>query len=428
MKLHNRSLIFLSLSFLIIIGVWSVIFYINLKDEIRDSIDEGLENSRMLILQKVQTDSTLLFQDHFGGNNFEINTISKQQAYKFKDVYMDTLMQRLNDDDREPVRMLQTAFEYQDRYYRMKIISSLIEEDDLLEDLFWSIFWLFIVLVISVIIVNNLVLRKVWNPFYNILDRLKTYRLDKDEDAIHIFTKTTEFLQLQEASNALIRHSQEAYDSQKQFTENASHELQTPIAIIINKLELLLESENLPEKEANSIAEVINMADRLKQLNISLLLLAKIENRQFIEQEKVSLNSITNDLLENYRELIDFKDIEIEVVESDNLYVQMNPSLVETLISNLITNAIFHNKRKGWVKIQILKERFIICNLGKAAALDAMTIFYRFEKEQKDTQRTGLGLAISSAICKFYGINIDYSFAADEHVFTLDFRNIIEAI
>lgn len=428
MKLHNRSLIYLSLAFLFIIGIWSVVFYINLKDEIRDSIDDGLENSRLLILQKVKTDTTLLLQNQFGGNNFEIHPISKKKAHKFKDIYKDTLMHRANDEDLEPVRMLHSAFEHQDNYYQMNIISSLIEEDDLIEDSFWSLFWLFIILVASVIIVNNVVLRKVWTPFYDILNRLKTFRLDKEEGVIRTATKTTEFLQLQEASNALIRHSKEAYDSQKQFTENASHELQTPIAIITNKLELLLESENLQEKEANTIAEVINMADRLKRLNTSLLLLAKIENKQFIEQEKVSINQITNSLLENYRELADFKHIEIDVVERNDLGVDMNASLAETLISNLVANAIFHNKKNGRISIQITDKEFSISNTGPAAALNPQTIFHRFVKDQTNRNSTGLGLAICMAICKSYEITLDYSFKAKEHSFTIDFKNNIQSV
>ncbi|WP_211206515.1 HAMP domain-containing histidine kinase [Aequorivita sublithincola] len=269
MKLLNRSLIYLSLAFLFIIGIWAVIFYFNLKDEIRDSIDDGLQNNKLLLIQKVRTDSTLLLQRQFGGNNFEIHPISKKEALSQRDVYKDTLMYRANEDDLEPVRILHSAFQYQNNYYRLKVISSLVEEDDLIEDSFWSVVWLFLILVGSTIIINNVILRKVWNPFYDILNRLKNYRVDKEETSINIPTKTAEFVELQKASNALISHSREAYKSQKQFTENASHELQTPLAIIANKLELLLESENLKDADANTIAEVINMVERLTQLNKS---------------------------------------------------------------------------------------------------------------------------------------------------------------
>lgn len=428
MKLLNRSLIHLSLVFLFIIGVWSVVFYFNLKDEIRDSIDDGLDNNRLLILQKVKTDSSLLFQNEFGGNNFEINRVSKQIAFTFKDVYKDTLMYRQNEDDLEPVRVLHSAFEHQDKYYQLTVISSLVEEDDLIEDSFWSVVWLFIILITSIVIVNNVVLRKIWNPFYDILTRLKTYRLDKDEIPINVATKTKEFIQLQDASNALIYHSKEAYTSQKQFTENASHELQTPIAIIISKLELLLESENLNEKEAKTIAQVINIADRLKKLNSSLLLLAKIENKQFSEQKSVSINEIAKEFLLHYQELVDFKNIDFKVFETDALHVQVNPSLAEILISNLIKNSIFHNKKDGKITIRITEQEFIIHNTGRATALDPKTIFNRFEKGSMKNQSTGLGLAICNAICTSYGISITYQFAENDHCFTVNFKNSISQV
>lgn len=423
MKLLNRSLLYLSIAFLVILGIWSVVFYMNLKDEIRDSIDDGLDNNRLLILQKVKTDSTLLLQNEFGGNNFKINPVSNQIAFTLNDTYKDTLMYRQNEDDLEPVRILHSAFEHQDKYYKLAVISSLVEEDDLIEDSFWSVFWLFIILITSIIIINNVVLRKVWNPFYDILNQLKSYRLDKDETPKNIATKTKEFIQLQNASNALIHHSKKAYTSQKQFTENASHELQTPIAIIINKLELLLESKDLKETEAKTIAQVLNIADRLKKLNNSLLLLAKIENKQFLEQQSVSINEIVKELLSNYHELADFKNIEINVMESDNLYVQMNTSLAEILISNLIKNSIFHNKSDGRIAIEITKQQFIINNTGRTWALDPKTIFNRFEKDQTKSQSTGLGLAVCKAICNSYGIRITYGFVEHEHCFTINFTN-----
>ncbi len=422
MKLLNRSLLYLSLAFLVILGIWSVVFYVNLKDEIRDSIDDGLDNNRLLILQKVKTDSTLLLQNEFGGNNFKIHPVSKQIAFTFNDTYKDTLMYRQNEDDLEPVRILHSAFEHQDKYYKLAVISSLVEEDDLIEDSFWSVFWLFIILITSIIIINNVVLRKVWNPFYDILKQLKSYRLDKDETHKNIATKTKEFIQLQDASNALICHSKEAYTSQKQFTENASHELQTPIAIIINKLELLLESKDLKETEAQTIAQVINIADRLKRLNNSLLLLAKIENKQFLEQQSVSINEIAKELLSNYQELADFKNIEINVIESDNLYVHMNASLADMLISNLIKNSIFHNKSDGIITIKITKQQFIINNTGSSSALDPKTIFNRFEKDQTKSQSTGLGLAVCKAICNSYGITLTYDFVEKEHCFAINFN------
>lgn len=424
MKLLNQSLLYVSLAFVFIMSIWSVVVYFNIKNEIRDSIDDGLDNNRLLILQKIKTDSTLLFQAEFGGNNFEIHPITKQNALKINDIYKDTLMYRQNENDLEPIRILHTAFENKNNYYHLTIISSLVEEDDLIEESFWGVIWLFLFLITSIIFINNIIFRKVWQPFYEILERLKTYRLDRNDTPISINTKTKEFIQLQDASNALILHSKEAYTSQKQFTENASHELQTPIAIIINKLELLLESENLTENDTKTIADVINIADRLKKINNSLLLLAKIENKQFLEQYHIDINEVSKEIISEFKEYSDFKkiDIKIEEIEVCNFY--MNVSLAEILISNLIKNAIFHNIKNGDINIKLTEKEIRICNSGSSLALDQNSIFNRFEKNSSKSKSTGLGLAISMAICKSNSINLTYQFNEDKHCFTLSQNNI----
>lgn len=419
MKLLNQSLLYISLAFLLIIGIWAVVFYFNLKEEIRDSIDDGLDNNKMLILQKVKVDSTLLLQTEFGGNNFKIRPISKQHALSINDRFKDTLMYRQNENDLEPVRILHSAFEHQDNYYQIKIISSLVEEDDLVEEAFWSVVWLFIILITSIIIINNIVLRKLWKPFYKILNQLKSFRIDRNQLPISITTNTKEFEQLQQASNALIQHAQKAYTSQKEFTENASHELQTPIAVIVNKLELLLESEKLNEVDAQTIAEVIDIADRLKKLNNSLLLLAKIENKQFLTSQTISLNEVTTTFLSDFKDWAAFKNIEIELKKLGDFNHNMNQALAEILISNLIRNAVFHNIKDGSVDINITTERFIICNSGVSEALDPKIIFNRFVKNPSKSQSTGLGLAICKAICKLYDLELTYHFAGNKHCFTI---------
>src|SRR5690606_1084412 len=149
MKLLNQSLKYLSISILLIVSFWSVIFYVNMIDEIHDSIDDGLDNYKLLIVQKADTDSTLLSKRYFDESNYAIREISQSAAIRVKDTYVDTLMYMPDEDDLEPVRMLTTAFENNGHYYELKVINSMVEEDDLIEDLFWAVFWLYIILVVS---------------------------------------------------------------------------------------------------------------------------------------------------------------------------------------------------------------------------------------------------------------------------------------
>ena len=241
--------------------------------------------------------------------------------------------------------------------------------------------------------------------------------MDKQFESKHACTEK------RAAGNILITQSKNAYISQKQFTENASHELQTPIAIIINKLELLLESEYLKEKDAKTIVEVLNISDRLKKINNSLLLLAKIENKQFLEQKNISINQVSKTLLSDLKELAEFKKIDIKIEEINDCNVTINSSLAEILISNLIKNAIFHNTENGKIHLNFSENKFTICNSGNIAALNPEIIFQRFTKNTTNNKSTGLGLAICMAICESYGISLTYQFKENKHCFSVDFKN-----
>ena len=171
MKLLNYTLSYLSIALLIVVGVWAIIFYVNMLDESYDSIDDGLENSKILIIKKVESDTTLIHKTKFMESNNAIHEITDHHALHVRDIYMDSTLYMQNEKDYEPVRMLKTVFRVSNgKYYELQIVSSMVEEDDLIEDLFYAIVWLYIVLLASVLIINIVLLRKVWKPFYTILD------------------------------------------------------------------------------------------------------------------------------------------------------------------------------------------------------------------------------------------------------------------
>src|SRR5690606_20560195 len=357
MKLLNQSIKYLSVSILTIVTVWAVVFYFNMLNEIKSSIDEGLENYKRLIIQNAQKDSTILTKNYFDESFFAIRQINKKQALSTKDKYLDTKLNMQDADDEapepEPVRMLITAFELDGNYYELKVANSMVEEDDLIKELLYDIVWLYISLIIGIIFINNLVLKKLWKPFYDFLNQLKKYRLGKTKKLPIIKTSTKEFTDLQNAVNALLKHTTETYEQQKQFIGNASHELQTPLAIATNKLELLIEKGNLQNEQAENIAEVMSIIERLVRLNKSLLLLTKIENKQFLDNQQILLNDIVKKNVSNLEEMAIFKNVKITVNENAKLSIQMDASLANVIISNLLKNAIFHNIPDGDVFVEI---------------------------------------------------------------------------
>lgn len=410
MKLVNQSLIYLSVSILLIVSIWSVIFYINMIDEIQDSIDDGLENNKILIIKKSEKDTSLLQKNEFDESNYSIHRITKKQAITIKDTFVDTLMYMENEQELEPVRLLTTAFENNGNFYELKVISSMVEEDDLVEDLFWSIFWLYIIVVASILVINNIVLRKLWKPFYSLLAQLKEFRIDNPTTNLpQITTNTKEFTDLQKSLTTLLEHNLQIYQQQRQFIENASHELQTPLAIATNKLELLLENENLEQESAQGIYQIVQIIERLTKLNKSLLLLAKIENKQFLNLQSISINEVVNQCIIDLEDFAEFKEIEIKVIQNEELTVKMDNSLAQILVSNLLKNAIFHNTNKGKVEIFISTSTLKISNTAKDKALENEKVFHRFYKSS-DTKGTGLGLAITKAICNLFDFQVFYSF------------------
>jgi len=421
MKLLNKSLIYLSASLFVIIGLWSVIFYFNMRREIEESVDEGLENYKRQIIYKVQHDSTLLFKSNFEEGFFAIREIPHSKAVHITDSYINTTMLMQDADDEapeiEPVRLFTTAFENNGKYYELKIINSMVEEDDLVEELLRESLGLYLFLIIMIIIINNFVLKRLWQPFYSLLNQLMSYRIGKNIPEVK--TNTKEFKDLQNAVNILLDHNIETYEQQKQFIGNASHELQTPLAIVTNKLELLIEEGNLEPEQAENIAETMQIIDRLVRVNKSLLLLTKIENKQFLENKIITINSIIKQNISDLEDIAAYKGIIFSVSEDFELIVEMDQSLANIVISNLLRNAIFHNIENGEISIEIESNRLKISNTGLNLPIDQNKLFSRFHKTQNKTNGTGLGLAIVKAICDLYGFSILYDFKNDLHFFEI---------
>jgi len=425
MKLLNKSLRYLLISLFFIIGIWSVIFYFRLLNEIKGSIDEGLENYKRQIVYLAQKDTNILRQHSFEEGFYAIKEIDSNYAFSFRDIYVDTLMYMQDNDDEnmelEPVRQLTTAFERNGKYYKLTIINSMVEEDDLVQDLIWEAVGLYIVLILSIAFINNFVLQKLWKPFYILLEKLKNFQLGKSEIPV-VPTNVKEFEDLQIALKSLLINSNQTLEKQKEFIGNASHELQTPLAIAIHKLELILEKNKLDNEQAEQIAEILNIIERLTKLNKSLLLLTKIENNQFINNEDLILNDTFKQCLDEYEELLEYKNIQVELIENSELKLNIDPALAQIIASNLIKNAIVHNVKNGILKIEFKDQQLIVSNSGKKVALDGTKIFDRFQKSNQEQGGSGLGLAILKAICNIYGYQVSYNFKNELHNFEITFR------
>jgi signal transduction histidine kinase len=296
----------------------------------------------------------------------------------------------------------------------------MVEEDDLISELLSALIMLYIGLVITLIIVNNFVLQRTWRPFYRLLEQLSKFRLERPSAISREDTRVEEFRLLQDTIQKVLQSNINSYSSQKQFIENAAHELQTPLAISINKLEAIASSEQLSENETTLLSGALDNLDRLSRLNRSLLLLTRIENRQYNSGEDINMNELTHKLVDDFSELRLFRNIDLAINEEADCVITINQDLAAMLLTNLIKNAIIHTNQGGRATITIRSRSWSLSNTSDGTALDQEQIFTRFYKQDASSSSTGLGLSIASAIADLYGFRIAYTHEG-MHCFTIYF-------
>lgn len=420
MKLQNYTLRYLAITLLLVIPIWAGIFYVLILDEVYDNIDDDLKNSKIIIIRHAFANKELLNSPEFGINKFTIKPLPKGQ-YSNKEEFSTSKEFMEYDNDNEPIRTLKTVFnDDKGNPYELIIKASIVEEDELLEDLFLALIGLYVMLVISILAVNHLLLKKIWKSFYIILENLKEIKLGTGSKLKAIDSPIDEFNILEKEVEKMLNRNESIYSSQKQFIENASHELQTPLAISINKLELFAENSVLAVEQLMEIGKITDTLNRLTRLNKSLLMLSKIENQQFSEEENINLNELILVLTDDYSDLADFKEVKITVTENDTLYFKMNKGLAIALISNLLKNALIHNHHNGFVNFTITKNEITLSNSGNNSPLNSDVIFNRFYRHTTTNESTGLGLSIVKSIINNYSIKIEYLFN-NNHQFKIIF-------
>ncbi len=319
-----------------------------------------------------------------------------------------------------PYRALRTGVTVQGTRYELLIRESIVGNTKLVTAIVAIQTTLLVLMLIGFILINRKLSKVVWDPFYTILEKLKNYQIDKDLTIDLPHSSTAEFRDLSEALVHLVNKSRDAYLSQKEFTENASHELQTPLAIFRSKLELLMQGADISSEQAELISSLLNATDRIVRLNKNLLLLSKIENRQFLSRQEILLSSALTQSLGLYKQMAQEKEIKITTHIISEIAIKTNPSLLEILLSNLISNALRYTPAQNEVRIEIEKKSITIRNPGEPFNFPNK-IFDRFNRESRTTQGNGLGLAIVKKICDTEGIPITYHYLQGSHLFSIDF-------
>lgn len=420
MRLLTKTTLYYLLSTLGIFILGGVIFYLVLISIINTEVDEKLTFKKERVIQKLQEQSIVGSDSTFAIDK-NIHIASLNSRGQIHEQFQDTMIFDPLENEYLPYRKLTTSQTINGKEYAIDILEPLVESESLTVGIILSLIALSVILIIVLIVVNSRVSYKLWVPFYDALSKLKNYEITQSGGLQLKQTNLKEFDELNTMLIQMTERLKRDYQNLKEFTENVSHEIQTPLAIIKSKLELMVQSENMGEEQSELVQTSYQAATRLSKLNQSLILLAKIENKEFQGIEKVELQSLVKKHLEYFQELTDLRELSVKTDFTADPIISINPSLGDILISNLLSNAIKHNIEGGEIRIELTEHHLKISNTGNPISKTPDQLFKRFNSDADRKDSTGLGLAIVERICTAYNITIDYSVKDNLHTIRLGF-------
>ncbi|SFC15471.1 sensor histidine kinase [Spirosoma endophyticum] len=417
MKLLTKTnRIYLAFS-LVIYLLTAVSFYQIIRMVIYDEVENRLRVEKRDFEEYVRMHNSWSTIPYFVENKI---VVVPARGSKFqREVFTDTLIQNRYDNELAPFRQLTFYEPIQGVMHRVSIRKSLIQTYRLIE----------VITVVMIVFLGLLLLGsfwfqgklsgRLWNPFYNTLARLKFFDLASDKPLELDKSEITEFTELNEVLQKMADKMRQDYSSLKEFTENASHEMQTPLALINAKVEQLIQTKQLTEVQMNWIDSIYQASRRIARLNQGLLLLAKIENRQFNDVQQINFTQLLIEKLQDMEEVLTHKHLTVSEQLTAPFDVLLPASLADSLVTNLVSNAIKHNQAGGQIKLTSTNNQLSLSNTGGLLTTDPERLFERFKKESTGPDSVGLGLAIVKQICDSYNIGVSYHYVDGMHTISL---------
>lgn len=417
-KINRRFL----LTSIVLLALCSVLLFFMINYVIHSEVDENLIDERSQIKQTFEKSGQLPVAHNLKSDRVEIKRVLPLDQTDLQ--WSDTSIYDSLEQEFIPHRQLAFLLSRDKEMYQILISQSELETDDLITSLL--IFTLIFIsgLLTVIYFLNRRMAKSIWLPFNDTLEKLKSFDLTGKNKTSFSHTGITEFEDLNQSLNKMTERIYSDYSRLKQFTENASHEIQTPLSIIRSKIEMMIQSEHLTEEQMNSIQKINEAVSRLSRLNSALLTLTKIENHQYTDSEEILLVSFIRNKLNMLDEMIQQRKISVSIRADEDAYVRMNTSLADLLFDNLISNAMKHNlpDGQGFIKISIQQNQFSISNSGEPIQIVSEKLFDRFVKNDPSSDSLGLGLAMVKQICKSYDFKINFSSEDHLHTITIFFR------
>lgn len=395
------------------------LFYVVLQQIIWNNVDEDLGFQRQWLEEKLQTTSPENFVSFNNNIIIRPGQFSQQERFYNEELYI------AYDNEMVPYRVLEFNNVTNGKPYAIRIQKSLMESEDVLRAIAAMQIGVLLILLLFLIFINARLRKTVWVPFYKTLNALTRYRIDRDEPLNLPDSNIQEIENLNRSVNELTKHNREIFTQQKEFTENASHELQTPLAIIQSDIDLFWQTSALDEEQMHIAQNISETILRMSKLNKALLLLTKIDNRQFTTQKEIELHALIKKILEQYDDSFKQKNISLQLNMDSSPVIYADEMLMDILFGNLISNTYRYTPENGNVEISLSSTTFKITNSAiNNQPLEKDKLFRRFQKQQQSSQNSiGLGLEICKHICVQNNFNIQYYFSDGRHSFEVKFQD-----
>jgi signal transduction histidine kinase len=393
-----------------------VIYFFTINHLGRNLLDRDLTEEFDEVVEYVNLNNKLPKQGDFEDDQ-RVFTKTNQTRIPLR--FFDTVFGKSGAEKPEAGRAVWGLVSVKGERYKVLITESRQSTEDLIQLIGLITVILLVSLLLILFATNRYILNGLWKPFYQTLNKLKNFNISDKEGLLLAHDKVDEFNELNLAVQTMSSRIKNDYQHLQQFTENASHEMLTPLAVITAKLDTLIQDETLSAEQLEQINEIYSSANKLSKLNQSLLLLVKIENDLIEGADFLNLDGLIGQKIVQFHELLTARNIRL-TDNIDNVIIMASKYLVDILLNNLFSNAVAHNIDGGQIIITLADNRLIFQNSGSEQPLDASRLFARFQKGKK-SEGMGLGLTIVKNICTLYKWHIEYSYRNSLHTFEISF-------
>jgi signal transduction histidine kinase len=378
-------------------------------------LNEKLSSDRISVIRNIEKNSSVPFFYPF----VEVKKVPGQIERPV--AYSDTLIFDANEKEFIPFRQISSVVSIKGQIYFIVVRDTLLEKSDMLMIIGIAIGVVFVLLIIILYFINKKLSLKIWQPFYDTLNDLKGFSHDDHDFKLSTVTEIDEFIELNKTLDNLTTKVISDYQSLKRFTEDASHEIQTPLAIIQSKLETLIQYPDLKKDQAELIKSAYSSVQRISKLTQTLLLLTKIANDQFPEKRTINLSDLLGEKIKLFEDHINGKSLILKKEIKPEYFLETNFFLAESMVLNLIGNAVKHCITGGIINIRLEESNLEISNSGAPFSVPSSKLFERFFKVNTSSESPGLGLSIVKEICTLNKWKINYLYKDGQHKFIVRF-------